>query len=98
MQSGLTRNRRQAMIPAYADDVSIFVTCRSDIEVVEKVLDRCEKVTRAKINCTKSSGLGLGAWKTVALLESVRWTDWPVRILGVGFATGIQLKKNYSEV
>lgn len=40
----------RAKVSAYADDrgVSIFVSCRSDIEVVQKALERYEKVTGAQ--------------------------------------------------
>lgn len=46
-------------VSAYADVVSIFVLCCSDIEVVQKALERYEKV----INVDKSSALRLDAWK-----------------------------------
>lgn len=63
-------------------DVSIFVSCRSDIKVVQKALERYEKVMGGgKIKRNKSSGLRLGAWKWVALPGSFGWTDGPVRIL-----------------
>lgn len=42
----------------------------SDIEVVQKALVQYEKVTGAKINRNKSSGLELDAWRGVALLGS----------------------------
>lgn len=47
---------------AYADDVSIFVSCRSNVEVVQKALGRYEKLTGAKINRDKSLDLRLAAW------------------------------------
>lgn len=45
----------RAGVSAYADDVSMFVSCRNDIEVVQKALERYKKVTRAKINRNKYS-------------------------------------------
>lgn len=50
---------------------------------VEKALEQYEKLTGAKTNRNKSSGLWLGAWKGVALPGVDSWTDGPVRILGV---------------
>ncbi len=88
----------RARVSAYADDVSAFVSSRSDIEAVQKALDRYEKVTGAKINRDKSSGLRLGAWKGVDLPGRFGWTDGPVRILGVWFGPDLQLEKNWSEV
>lgn len=67
------------MVSAYADDVSTFVSSRSNIEVALKVLEQYEKFTEAKINCDK-----LGAWKGVALPGPFGWKNGPVRILGVG--------------
>ena len=88
----------RARVSAYADDVSAFVSSREDIEAVQKAVDRYEKVTGAKINRDKSSGLRLGAWKGVALPGPFSWTDGPVRILGVWFGPDLQLEKNWSEV
>lgn len=44
-----------ARVSACADDISMFVSWRSDIEVAQKAFERYEKVTGAKINCDKSS-------------------------------------------
>lgn len=64
---GLSR-KAEAKVSAYTDDISIFVSCQSDIKVVQKLLEQYERVVGAKINHNKSSGLQLGSWKGVALL------------------------------
>lgn len=60
----------RARVSAYADDVSAFVSSRSDIEVVLKALERYKLVIGDKINCDTSSVLRLSAWKRVDLPES----------------------------
>lgn len=47
---------------ACSNDVSIFVSCRSNIEVVQKAFERYVKVTGPKID-HKPSGLRLGVWE-----------------------------------
>ena len=60
---------------------------------------RYEKVEGTKVNFDKSEGLRLGAWKSsVPLPGPFRWSDGPVRILGVWFGPGLQLERNWSEV
>ena len=84
---------------AFADDVTIFVSSKKNIEVVRKQLERYEKVTGAKINLGKSKGLRLGAWRGLESLPGpFSWTDGPVRILGVWFGPDLQLEKNWSEI
>ena len=89
----------RAKTSAFADDVTIFVSRRRDIEVVLKQLERYEKITGAKINLSKSKGLRLGAWRgRESLPGPFKWTDGPVCILGVWFGPDLQLEKNWSEV
>ena len=60
---------------------------------------RYEKVAEAKVNFDKSEGLQLGAWRgSVPLPGTFRWSDGPVRIIGVWFGPGLQLERNWSEV
>ncbi len=47
----------------------------------------------------KSEGLRLGAWRGSDTLPGpFRWSDGPVRILGVWFGPDLQLERNWSEV
>ena len=52
-----------AKVSAYADDISVFVSCRLDIKAVKKVVARYEQIAGAKINFDNSKGLQLGAWR-----------------------------------
>lgn len=47
-------------IPVYADDVSSFVLCFNDIEVIKKALERYKEAKEAKIKRNKTSDLPLG--------------------------------------
>ena len=89
----------RARVSAFADDVTVFVSCHTDVQAVVEALARYEKVTGAVFNRSKSVGLRLGAWTGVNSLPGIfSWTDGPVRILGVWFGPGLQLEKNWSEV
>ena len=44
-------------VSAFADDITVFVSHRSDIEAVKKLVARYEQVAGAKINFDKSEGL-----------------------------------------
>ena len=60
----LTGNVR-AKISAFADDITVFVSCRLDIVAMKMAVERYEKVAGAMINFDKSEGLRLGAWREV---------------------------------
>ena len=47
----------------YADDITVFVPCLSNIEAVKKVILRYEQRAGLKINFDKSEGLWLGTWQ-----------------------------------
>lgn len=81
----------RAMVSVYVDDVSIFVSYRSDIEVVQKV-PKCTKRSRGP-----RLSLRLGAWKNIARPGTFGWTDGPVHILGVSFVPKLQLEKRYRQ-
>ena len=66
---------------------------------VKETVARYEKVAGAKVNFDKSEGLRLGAWRgSVPLPGPFRWSDGPVRILGVWFGPGLKLERNWLEV
>ena len=58
-----------------------------------------ERIAGAKVNFDKSEGLRLGAWRGSNTLPGpFRWSDGPIRILGVWFGPDLQLERNWSEV
>ena len=95
LQTGSVR----AKISAFTDDITVFVFRRWDILVVKEAVARYEKVAGAKVNFDKGEGLRLGAWRgSVPLPGPFRWSDGPVRILGVWFGPGLQLERKWLEV
>ena len=55
-------------VSAYADNKTVFVSRRSDIKAVKKLVKRYEEVVGAKINFDKSEGPRLGGWRGGVLL------------------------------
>ena len=74
-----------ARVFAFADDITVFVSCRLDIKAVKEAVVEYERIAGAKVNFDKSKGLWLGVWRGSNTLPGpFRWSDGPVRILGVG--------------
>ena len=88
-----------ARVSAFVDDITVFVSCRLDIKAVKKAVGEYERIAGAKVNFDKSESLRLGAWRGRNTLPGhFRWSDGPVRILGVWFGPELQLERNWSEV
>ena len=54
-------------VSAFADDITIFVSRRQDIETVKKAVGEYERIAGAKVNFDKSEGFRLGAWRGVKI-------------------------------
>ena len=88
-----------ATVSAFADDITVFVSCRLDLRAVKKAVDEYEQIAGVKVNFVKSEGLQLGAWRGSDTLPGpFRLSDGPVRILGMCFGHDLQLERNWSEV
>ena len=88
-----------ARVYAFTDDITVFVSCRLDIKAVKKAVSEYERIAGAKVNFDKSEGLRLGAWRGSNTLPGpFRWSDGPVRILGVWFGPNLLLERNWSEI
>ena len=88
-----------AKVSAYADDITVFVSCCLDIKAVKKAVARYKQIAGAIIIFDKSEGLRLGCWREGVPLP-FRWSDGPIRILeGVvrtRAPTGVKLLGNTS--
>ena len=49
-------------LTAYADDVNLYVTQSSDINIINSILSTYQSVSNAKVNWTKSYGLKMNGW------------------------------------
>ena len=91
--------RLAASVFAFADEITVFVSRRLDIEAVKEVVVEYERIAGAKVNFDKSEGFRLGAWRGSNTLPGpFRWSDGPIRILEVWFGPDLQLKRNWPEV
>ena len=89
-----------AKVSAFSDDITVFVSHRPDIKAVKKAVGEYERTAGAKVNFDKSEGLRLGALEEYrypskgsdTLPGPFRWSDGPVRILGVWFGPDVQLE------
>ena len=49
-------------LTAYADDVNLYVTQSSDINIINSILSTYQSVSNAKVNWNKSCGLKINGW------------------------------------
>ena len=49
-------------LTAYADDVNLYVTQSSDINIINSILSTYQSVSNAKANWTKSCGVKMNGW------------------------------------
>ena len=88
-----------ARVSTFTDDITVFVSRRLHIKAVKMAVSEYERIAGAKVNFDKSEGLRLGAWRGSNTLPGpFRWSDGPVRILGVWFGPDLQLERNWLEV
>ena len=88
-----------AKVSAFADYITVFISRRLDIKAAKKTVGEYERIAGAKVNFDKSEGLRLGAWRGSNTLPwPFRWSNGPIRILGVWFRPDLQLERNWSEV
>ena len=81
-----------AMVSAFANDITVFVSRRLDIRAVKKTVGEYEQIAGAKVNF-ESKSLRLGAWRgSDTLPRHFRWSDGHVHILGVWFGPEIGRK------
>jgi hypothetical protein len=77
---------------AYADDVTVVITNKQDIQVLHRVISIYEKATGAKINWGKSKGLLIGRWDRNLQLRGIKYTN-VAKILGIIYGADIPATK-----
>ena len=74
----------RAKISVITDDITVFLSGRLDILAVKMAVERYVNVAGTHLNFEQTECLRLGSWKgSFPLPGPFRWSDGPVRILGV---------------
>lgn len=66
---------RLIKVSAYADDITVFIKNKSDVEALKESLNVYEKASSARVNWNKSEGFIMGNWQeepTPVLLQLAR--------------------------
>ncbi|KAL7838647.1 hypothetical protein AOLI_G00270510 [Acnodon oligacanthus] len=85
-------------VSAYADDVSVFVSNRVDVQELEDCLQTCSAASSAKVNWGKSGALLCGPWSSTEaprLPGSLLWNKTGLKVLGIHFGSAEAVRKNW---
>jgi len=83
-----TRGQKISVV-AYADDVTIFITRREEIEIVNAAIRTYERASGAQLNPTKSRALAVGGWTSMITSLGIPLSQH-VKILGVIFRSTLE--------
>ncbi|CAM2111179.1 unnamed protein product [Caretta caretta] len=82
------------VLSAYADDVLLVVQDPGDLVRVEACQAIYSAASSARVNWVKNSGLAVGDWRQIKLVE-IGWQEWR-EWLGLGQNTrGVKLAENH---
>lgn len=79
------------LVVAYADDVSVIVTCKNRLERIREIFQRFERVSGARLSLEKSTSISVGYTDDRPLTVPWLRCERTVRILGVTFANSIRV-------
>jgi hypothetical protein len=80
----LGRGTGSVSVLAYADDVTLFLTSGSDMQIVEDAISLYEKASGARLNARKSYALPVGRWDTLDTVRRIEYCP-AIKILGLNF-------------
>lgn len=86
---------------AYTDDVTGVVSDHKHKEMIGTDLRDYDAISGATINQEESVGLPPSNWRSKSMSPNCvvgRWTDGPIKLLGVWFGPDRQIDKNRGEV
>ena len=76
----------QLKLTAYADDVNLYVTQSSDINIINNILSTYQSVSNAKVNWPKSCGLKMNSWDAGLYCKlCISWNTKEQSFLGAFF-------------
>jgi hypothetical protein len=81
--------KRVGISCTYVDEVIIFLTSITDLQIVDEAIQMFEKASGARLNSKKSRALPIGRWKTFDTVRDIPYHP-SQKILGVSFWNTIQ--------
>jgi exonuclease III len=84
----------EVRITQLADDTTIFVNDVNSVANVIRIIKQFSNVSGVVMNLNKSEGMWLGKTKPVNLNKEIRWTDNPVKCLGIYFSKDKQVAED----
>ena len=86
-------------LTAYADDVNLYVTQSSDINIINSILSTYQSVSNANVNGTKSCGLIKNGWDVGLNCKlGISWNTKEQRFFGVFLGGDDAIAKNWTLV
>ena len=86
-------------LTAYADDVNLYVTQSSDINIINIILSTYQSVSNAKVNWNKSCGLKINGWDVGLNCKlGISWNTKEQSFLGVFLGGDDAIAKNWTLV
>jgi hypothetical protein len=79
----IDREKRSVSVVAYADDVTVFLTSATDLQIIDAIRF-FENASRASVNPNKSQALPIGRWKNFVTVHGIAYYP-SVKILVVQF-------------
>ena len=74
--------QRKTTVIAYAEDVSILMTSKDEVEIIREAIKCYQKAKGAKLNIEKSSVLAVGNWDTSCDVMGIPYRE-EITVLGV---------------
>jgi hypothetical protein len=78
------RDSEPASVLAYADDVTVFLTSTTDLQIVKDIIQQFKKASGARLNTKKSRILSIGRWPATDNILDIPHCNH-VKILGFHF-------------
>ena len=86
---------KETTVVAYADDVTIFVTSPTDIQLIQEALTCYQAASGARLNIEKSKAMAIGSWDISTDIMGIQYhTD--IKILGVRMHNTVSQSANNS--
>ena len=93
---GYPINRRQhKKVVAYADDITLIITEKNDIQQYLQEIHKYCEASGAKINKDKTEAIILGSWNKRTIKEAMSWLKDTVKVLGITYSANNMNRLNF---